>query len=193
MVDSPPPAADALRRADACSPLDHARSDTEPVQGSGQAAALFEDHGAALYRFARVLLQHSEDAEDVVQTAFVRLMEHVARGGGSSNLRAWLFTVTANLARDRLRRRRRWLPWEAASERNLASDPEFDTRDPEQQFLAAAQRLAPRDRMLLVLKAQELSYREIAQIAGIRQSSVGQLLARAVARWRRERERLSIT
>lgn len=164
-----------------------------PPATIAEAAELFELHGAALYRFARVLLHRSEDAEDVVQTAFVRLMEHLGRGGDRSNLRGWLFTVTANLARDRLRGRRRWLPWDTSAERTAVTYPELDARDPEQQFLAAAARLAPRDRLLLALKAQGLSYREIADAAGIRPTSVGQLLARAVARWRHERDAIAIT
>lgn len=158
-----------------------------------QVAQLFEQHGPALYRFARVLLHGSADAEDCVQTAFVRLMEHLERGGDVSNLRAWLFTVTANAARDRLRGQRRWMPWDAFIGPPPAAEADLDLRDPQEQFLAAARRLAPRDRLLLALKAQGLSYREIAEATGIRLSSVGQLLARAVARWRRERETLAIT
>lgn len=157
------------------------------------AAALFERHGASLYRFARVLLHHAEDAEDVVQTAFVRLIEHLERGGDGTNLRAWLFTVTANLARDRLRGRQRWLPWDAAPARALATAPALDACDPEQQFLTALERLAPRDRLLLALRAQGLSYREIARVADIRPTSVGQLLARALARWQEVRERTCVT
>lgn len=163
-----------------------------PLVGTIEAARLFELHGGALYRFARVLVRRPEDAEDVVQSAFVRLLEHLGRGGDRSNLRAWLFTVTANLARDRLRSRRRWLPWNDVSD-GAVGYPDLDARDPQQQFLAAAQRLAPRDRLLLALRAQGLSYREIAEAAGIRPASVGRLLARAVVRWRRERDAVAIT
>ncbi len=164
-----------------------------PAPALDAVATLFEQHGPALYRFARVLLHGSEDAEDCVQTAFVRLMEHLERGGDRANLRAWLFTVTANAARDRLRGRRRWTPWDAIAGHTPITHAVLDLRDPQEQFLAAAQRLAPRDRLLLALKAQGLSYREIADAAGLRPSSVGQLLARAVARWRRERDALAIS
>jgi len=164
-----------------------------PPVVEAEAAALFDRYGPPLYRFARVMLRHAEDAEDVVQTAFVRLMEHLARGGDASNLRAWLFAVTANLARDRLRGRWRWLPWEASSGLDIATDPDLDSRDQEAQFLAVAARLPSRDRLLLTLRANGLSYREIAEVAGVRATSVGQLLARALARWRREREATSLT
>jgi RNA polymerase sigma-70 factor, ECF subfamily len=164
-----------------------------PSAVAADAALLFEQHGPALYRFARVMLHQTEDAEDVVQTAFVRLMEHLARGGDRSNLRGWLFTVTAHLARDRVRLRRRWMPWESTPVAELGVPANLDVRDPQEQFLAAVKRLAPRDRLLLALKAQGLSYREIADAARIRPASVGQLLARAVARWRRAREAIAIT
>jgi RNA polymerase sigma-70 factor (ECF subfamily) len=153
---------------------------------------LFELHHAALYRFARVLLQQQEDAEDVVQVAFVRLMEHLARDGDRSNLRAWLFTVTANLARDRIRTRRRWMPWEGIEEPGVAAELTLTSQDPQREFLAIAHRLTPRDRLLLALRAQGLSYREIAEAADIKPASVGQLLARALARWRQAREEMSV-
>lgn len=157
-----------------------------------ETAALFEQHGAALYRFARVLLHQAEDAEDAVQTAFVRLIDHLAHGGDRSNLRGWLFTVTANLARDRIRARRRWMSWDAVDEPRMSAEAGLARGDPQQEFLAAAHRLAPRDRMLLALRVQGLSYREIAEAAHIRPASVGQLLARALARWRRARETTAI-
>ena len=153
---------------------------------------LFEQHSPALYRFARVLLHQPEDAEDVVQVAFVRLIEHLARGGDRTNLRAWLFTVTANLARDRIRARWRWMPWEEIEEPRVPADTTITTQDPEREFLAIAHRLAPRDRLLLALRAQGLSYREIAEAAQIKPASVGQLLARALARWKKAREATAV-
>jgi DNA-directed RNA polymerase specialized sigma24 family protein len=46
---------------------------------------------------------------------------------------------------------------------------------------------------LLALRAQGLSYREIARIADVQPTSVGQLLARALARWREAHDATSIT
>jgi RNA polymerase sigma-70 factor (ECF subfamily) len=155
---------------------------------SDEAMRLFREHGAALYRFARVMLHRDEDAQDAVQGAFVRLLEHLERGGGRANLKAWLFTVTVNLCRDQLRARRRWVPWGREHEAGLIAEPEVDARDEFRLFLAAARRLPARDRLLLALRAQGLSYREIAAATGIREASVGQLLARAVARWQRARD-----
>jgi len=153
-------------------------------QAAAQTAReLFEAHGAAVYRFAAVLLQHHQDAEDCVQEAFLRLLRHLEAGGDARILRGWLFTVTANAARDRFRRRRRWLPWEPAHDVRIppAELPDEDGRL--KLARAALARLPERDRLLLALRAQGLSYREIAAAARLRPTSVGRLLARAADRW----------
>ena len=135
------------------------------VNARDEAQELFEAHGASLFRFARVMLRTPQDAEDVVQTTFVRLLDHLARGGARSNLKAWLFSVTANLCRDQLRARRRWLGLLPERDRLLSTPPALESRDPIELFLTVVRTLTPRDRLLLALKAQGLSYREIAAAA----------------------------
>jgi len=154
------------------------------MQGCSEAARdLFEAHGAAIYRFAAVLTRHREDAEDVVQETFVKLLRHLEAGGDATNIRSWLFTVAAHAARDRQRGRRRWLPWASAHEPSV--DPaSLDDEDGRiRSARAALRRLPDRDRLLLALRAQGLSYRDIASAAGLEPGSVGRLLARAVDRW----------
>jgi RNA polymerase sigma-70 factor, ECF subfamily len=149
------------------------------------AQELFREHGAAVYRFAVVLVRHHQDAEDVTQETFMKLLQHLQGGGNTANLRGWLFTVAAHAARDRQRRRGRWLPWtwkhDGRSEPAKLPDEDGRVR----ALRDALQRLPQRDRLLLALRAQGCSYREIADAAGIKYTSVSQLLARAVERWSR--------
>lgn len=65
---------------------------------------LVRDHQEALLRHARRLVDDPETARDLVQEAFLRLIE---RGPGGAPLCAWLHRVVRNLAIDHLRRRRR--------------------------------------------------------------------------------------
>jgi RNA polymerase sigma-70 factor (ECF subfamily) len=152
---------------------------------TSSARALFQQHGAAIHRFAQAMLRHQADAEDVVQETFLKLLQHLRDGGGIGNLRAWLFTVAANAARDRQRRRSRWIPWAPVHDASVepAGLPDEDGR--RRAARDALQRLGSRDRLLIALRAGGLSYRDIAVSAGIRQTSVGQLLARAMDRWAR--------
>jgi RNA polymerase sigma-70 factor (ECF subfamily) len=147
------------------------------------ATMLFEAHGAAIYRFAAVLLRHPQDAEDCVQETFLKLLRHLDAGGDTSNIRGWLFTVAAHAARDRQRSRWRWIPWLPAHDRRIvpARLPDEDGRLARAR--AALALIPPRDRLMIALRSHGLSYRDIASAVGIKPSSVGQLLARAIERW----------
>jgi len=143
---------------------------------------LFESHGQSLFRLCRALALTSADAEDIVQNAFLKLLQHLGADRDRSNLRAWLFTVVTNECRSRARWRRRWLPWRAELDtRAVAAVQDVGWPDADEAFRG----LSGRDRQLLALRAEGCSYREIALATGIRPQSVGRLLARAIARWKR--------
>jgi RNA polymerase sigma-70 factor (ECF subfamily) len=165
-------------------------STSTSVDSQAETLRLFQEHGTALYRFCRSVLRHTGDAEDVVQETFLKLLHHLQHDGDTRNLKSWLFTVAANGCRDRTRWRLRWLPWTAERD-DVTVEPIDDVRlkaDTTQTDRArtAFRALAPRDRLLLSLRAQGLSYRDIAAASGIREQSVGRLLARALDRWRKQ-------
>jgi RNA polymerase sigma-70 factor (ECF subfamily) len=164
-------------------------SSSVAVDPQAETLRLFQEHGAALYRFCRGVLHHAGDAEDVVQETFLKLLDHLQHGGDRRNLKSWLFTVAANGCRDRTRWRLRWLPWNAERD-DRTVDPIEGQLNPDtteaDRARSAFRALAPRDRLLLSLRAQGLSYRDIAAASGIREQSVGRLLARALDRWRKQ-------
>ena len=150
-------------------------------QSSLTVSTLFDLHANGLYRLALAMLHEADAAQDVVQDTFLRLIAHLESGGTLANARGWLYTVAAHACRDRQRRLRRWLPWIAERDTRRAAEAP-DLRDGTQAALDAIRALAPRDRLLIALRAQGLSYREIGDAAGIRATSVGRLLARALDR-----------
>jgi len=133
------------------------------------------------------MLRDESEAEDVVQETFLKLLQHLKADSVRSNIRSWLFTVAANACRDRMRWRMRWLPW--SEEEDQRTVPPSEDDEDRRRARATLRQLAPRDRMLLSLRANGLSYREIAVATGIREQSVGRLLARAVDRWKRAVDR----
>ena len=153
------------------------------VDPEAEVLRLFEDQGSSLYRFCRMTLSGEADADDIVQDTFLKLLQHLRAGGDRSNLRSWLFTVAANACRDRLRWHKRWLPWRAELDHRTVEP--IDEAPDRRQARAAVRGLLPRDRLLLSLRAQGLSYRDIGIAAVIQERSVGRLLARAVDRWKR--------
>jgi RNA polymerase sigma-70 factor (ECF subfamily) len=162
-------------------------STSTAVDPQAETLRLFQEHGPALFRFCRSVLRHTGDAEDVLQETFLKLLHHLQHDGDRRNLKSWLFTVAANGCRDRTRWRIRWLPWSAETDERIVDSSDVDGGPHAADIVrarAAFRRLAPRDRLLLALRAQGLSYRDIAAASGIREQSVGRLLARALDRWR---------
>ena len=142
---------------------------------------LFDEHATGLYRFTLTMLRDMDAAQDVVQETFLKLIAHIDRGGALPNARGWLFTVAAHGCRDRQRGLSRWLSWIAERDVRPAREAP-DAQDGADAVRAAIRTLPSRDRLLIALRAQGLSYREIADAARIRPASVGQLLARALDR-----------
>lgn len=71
-----------------------------------QIARLFSEHNESLVRFLAVRLHSVQEAKEVAQEAYVRLLS-LDDSGAVSFLRAFLFKTAVNLAVDRLRSRNR--------------------------------------------------------------------------------------
>ena len=148
--------------------------------------ALLVAHLDAAYNLARYLMRNEAEAEDVVQSAYVRAISHFGgfRGGDG---RAWLLTIVRNTCYDRMRKR-------GAS----VQDTDFDEAlhsggrqnpDPETALLLAERtdllrksmaELPAESREVLVLRElEQMSYQQIANIVGIPVGTVMSRLSRA--------------
>ena len=126
------------------------------------------------------------DANDAAQETFLRLQQHLANGGEQSNMRGWIFQVARNYLRDEHKsaRRRKSTPIEGAELMDAAIDPERAaiTEERERRVRAAVAKLPEPQRECILLRSAGLRYREIAEVMGVNISSVGTMVARAVAR-----------
>jgi RNA polymerase sigma factor (sigma-70 family) len=150
-------------------------------------AALYEARFASLFRYLDRLTGDPDLAEDLAQDTFVRLHR---RGAMPDDPRAWLATVATNLFRDQRRqaRRRAELVSEHAGEAlpgaPAAADSAVLTAETRSRARTALDTLPDRDRMLLLLRHEGYSYRELARAVGVAESSVGTLLIRATRMFR---------
>jgi RNA polymerase sigma-70 factor (ECF subfamily) len=145
--------------------------------------AAFHAHSARLLRFLDRLADDGELAADLLQETFIRLYQ---RGSLPDAPEAWLITVALNLfrnARATRVRRHRLLPLTRGV--MVAADPpaspEHDLAASEARVRVrrALDRLAQRERALLLLIAEGYTYRQIALALNLNERSVGTLLARA--------------
>ena len=126
-----------------------------------------------LYRAALAILGDPQEAEDVVQEAFLRLWEKDPAFESPAHQRSWLLKVTVNACKSRLRS-----PWRRRTAPLLESYPAADAE--EQAVLEVIQSLPPKDRAALHLYYYEgYQTAEIAARTGWREGTVRSRLARA--------------
>jgi RNA polymerase sigma-70 factor (ECF subfamily) len=66
-------------------------------------ACLFRRYYQKVFSLAYSRLRNREDAQDIVQDAFVKVFRYVGSFKGNSSFYTWLYRITANLCIDRLR------------------------------------------------------------------------------------------
>ena len=143
---------------------------------------LFERHYPGLVWYLQGKLGDRDLAEDLAQEAFVRLLEKPPRAPES-----WLYVVAGNLARDAQRGASRRARHLAVLGDVADPAPSVDAAMCSAEESALVQStlamLPERDAALLVMRADDVSYREIAAAIGVAPTSVGPLLARAQQRF----------
>lgn len=159
-----------------------------------------------LYRFVYRLLPRPDDAREVCQETFLRVLSKAHRFRPGSRYSTWMYQIALNLVRDRERRRRRWsllftdrtpeddvgaaagtLP--AGGEPDAAADLSIKSR----AVRGALGRLPREQREVLVLKEYEgLKFREIAELLGCPESTVKSRMYHGLSCLRHELEERGI-
>lgn len=129
------------------------------------------------YRF----LGHRQESEDVVQDAFLRLLEASGRYQPTSSLKTYFYQIIARLCLDRTKKKQpRYLdaaPDVPAS--TLDAPGEMERSQQADAVRAALDALAPQQRMAVVLRYYEgLGYQDIALALETTPKAVERLLAR---------------
>jgi RNA polymerase sigma-70 factor (ECF subfamily) len=133
-----------------------------------------------------------QDAEDVVQETFLALFQHLKLGRSRQNLRGWLFRVAHHLALKRRQANRRFNRPENLEEilssqpdRSAAADVALDMDQRHRRFQGILKALPERDRLCILLRADGMRYREIAQVVGISLGAVSLSVSRTLTRMAR--------
>ena len=160
-------------------------------RGDSQALEpLIARHQSALLRHARSLVGANGSHEDIVQEAFMKLVQRPlelpseVRGDAAAErlvLSSWLHKVVRNQAMDTLRaEQRRRHREERAAERDVAHEDvrEIEAGDTRAAVERSLNRLPAEQREVLVLRLlSDKSYREIAEITGKKVGTVGWLVS----------------
>ncbi len=159
-----------------------------------QALADRESFGALVERYERPLLAYAarlvgrQEAEDVVQQAFLQAYRNLAGFDPHLTFNAWMYRIVHNTAVNSARRHHSTVPTELELDGETVELLTGDTDLPaetekselEGQVSRAMERLDQRSRDVLVLSVAEgKSYSEIADILMVAVNSVGPTVSRA--------------
>jgi len=163
----------------------------EPVANESRAslvARLFREHNQALISLLTLRLHSVQDAKEVAQESYVRLLQ-LDRPEVASLLRGYLFRIASNLAVDRLRQRNvrhrsaAAVEAELFEELNTRDDPERRTLvNEELQFVGSClDELSPACRQAFFLhRVHDRSVAEIAVELNVTERMVRHHLTRAL-------------
>jgi RNA polymerase sigma-70 factor (ECF subfamily) len=140
---------------------------------------------ASLYNFALWLAQNRDEAEDLVQETYMKGLKGFASFQHGTNFRAWMFRILRNTfltSRSGLRETMT-VPIDEDDEMPAEShtpESEMLARADQQSVESALERLpVPLREVILLCDAEEMSYREIAEMLAIPVGTVMSRLSRA--------------
>lgn len=167
---------------------------------------LVERHSRNVFRMAYRMTGNKQDAEEVVQEAFLRAYQKLKQFEGQSNFGTWVYRIAANYGIDRMRQRnaeqsRRQMA-SGPNEGGLEMDPMMNAKDraPSPERLAASAQLAakikealdtltPAERTAIVMRHWEgCAIEEIAAVLKSNSNATKNTVFRAVAKLRKALE-----
>lgn len=196
----------AKGKRDTAAALDEQELVAKAKAGDGEAfAKLMARYDRKVFRLARNITQNDEDAEDVLQEAFLKAYTHLDSFQGDSKFYTWIVRIAVNEGLMKLRKRK--------GDRTVSLDEEIDTGEeqvtreiavwdgtPEQRYSQAElrqildeaiQHLKPPFRMVFQLRdVEELSTEETAEALGLSIPAVKSRLLRARLQLRERLTRL---
>jgi RNA polymerase sigma-70 factor (ECF subfamily) len=141
-----------------------------------------------LMRFVSRMVDRPDDARDVCQETFLRILDKADAFRDGARFSTWMYQIALNLCRDQTRKKRRWgrlmiapaavesdVPHEHAAPETLETNPVAALEDSERRGAVrrALSGLPAEQREVLLLKEYEgLKFREIADVLGIPESTV---------------------
>jgi RNA polymerase sigma-70 factor (ECF subfamily) len=160
-----------------------------PKQLSQQLEPIFDRHYELMYRTAYSLTGSAADAEDIVQTIFVRLLNRELPPDLSATPERYLYRATFNLSLNTIRDKRR----QVLTDNMEVFDTAYDTGDAstedatvDQALHEAIAMLNPAAAQIVILRyVHDYSLVDIARMLGTTRSTVAVSLFRSRSRLRK--------
>jgi RNA polymerase sigma-70 factor (ECF subfamily) len=160
---------------------------------AGAFAEVVNDHWKSVYKLLYTITGNTHDTEDLTQETFLRALQRFETFQPGTKLRTWLLRIATNAFFDTQRKRqsRRAIPLENEPPATLAPpDRRMELAEQSALLKIALEELSETARLVFHLRAQEdLSFREIAGMAGISEEAARWHMHQARAKLLKRMER----
>jgi RNA polymerase sigma-70 factor (ECF subfamily) len=158
-------------------------------------AQIFELLRDPVYRYMFRALRDRQAAEDLTQEVFLRLFTCLHQGQAVRDIRAWVFRVAHNLVIDRQKRKlvlgqMDEALWDQTQDPDPGAEQRLLEKDQDQRLHRALARLTPQEKECLELRAEGLSYQEIAGILEMRVPTLVKFVGRIIRKLAEEVNRV---
>ena len=163
--------------------------------------ALYDRHKSDVYSFAVYLTKNTAEAEELFQDTWLRVAQHFPKADNMKKVKSWIFTITSNLYKDSLRKKRvrKSFLFHAMGQKENDKSPyrntpsnensnqkdSFEQLDIGQAISRALANLPEQHRQIFVLKEMAgFKHSEISKILKLPEGTVKSVLFRALKKLR---------
>lgn len=136
-----------------------------------------------VFRLAYKLLNNKENAADISQEVFISLYHQFKQKKEIHNISSWLYKVTSNQCMSFYNKNK--IITGKLNDEEISVETQ---KEKNSEISEAVKKMKPQDNILLTLYSEDFSYKEMAEITGIKFSSVGKTLSRALNKLKNEIE-----
>ncbi|MBI0577115.1 RNA polymerase sigma factor SigX [Neobacillus cucumis] len=151
---------------------------------------LYKKYHQDVFNFLYYMVHNREQAEDLVQEVYIRVLKAYRQFKGDSSEKTWLFAIARNVAIDSFRKHKGWKQrivdqfdsWEQQIKDESISPEEsaFQKEDTQNMFKCLEQCTLDQKSVIILRFLQELSIYETAKVLGWKESKVKTTQHRAI-------------
>lgn len=161
------------------------RALTAIAKGKTEAlSVVYRTYGKMIASVAYQIVGNEHDAQDILQDVLLCIARNASKYTPSTNPRAWVMTITRNLAFNAVKARHAHASFDALTDSELPKEKQYDAEE-HAMLLDALRTLSAEERLIVNLKTYiGLSHAEIASVLGITESNAQKRYERAIKKLR---------
>ncbi|MGD6782001.1 RNA polymerase sigma factor [Sutcliffiella horikoshii] len=139
---------------------------------------IYNKHHLDVYRFLIYFSGNQNDAEDLTQEVFIRVLKNLPNFNCTNNLKTWIFSIAKHVAIDHYRKRKfatifREGFFKQLESNNKKPDEEYEINEMKELVHDAISKLKPSYRAVVILRGiNEFSIKETSEILKCSESKV---------------------